>query len=153
MDVLVAYEGQRGRAGLAADAIAKAAGAYSIPTLVREIDDIAPGDFAVVDALIAGCWTPGDVPFGGEPTLRMASWIESLQPFDGMPIGVFCTYTFFPHTFADTAARTAETLNEMSNRFELRGGRVVASRSMYIKSLADAAADLVGRVLEQLPGN
>ena len=57
----------------------------------------------------------------------------------------------FPHTFADTAARTAETLNELSTSFELRGAKVVATRSIYVKKIDAAATDLVGRVLEHVP--
>jgi menaquinone-dependent protoporphyrinogen IX oxidase len=150
MEVLVAYEGRRGRTRRAADVFADVLASRSVATIVRDIDAIGAGDLSAADAMIAGCFTPGDVPFGGPPTEHMSRWIEALPDLDGMAIAVFCTYTFFPHTFADTAARTAETLNEMSTRFELRGGKVVATRSMYTKSLEAAAADLVDKLLQYL---
>lgn len=91
------------------------------------------------------------MPFGGEPTTRMVRWIDGLPPLDGKPVGVFCTYRFFPHTFADTAARTAETQGELARRFELRGANVLAARSMHVRSLEDAAARLIESVTAHLP--
>jgi flavodoxin len=150
MEILVAYEAQRGHARDAADACAHVLASHSVAAIVRQADSIDGEDLAAVDGLIAGCWTPGDVPFGGEPTDHMARWIEGLSDLDGLPIAVYCTYSFFPHTFADTAARTAETLDRISRRFELKGGKVVATRSMFTKSLDAASSDLVDRLLHYL---
>jgi hypothetical protein len=100
--------------------------------------------------VIAGCWTPGNVPFGDAPTRRMAAWVEALPPLDGKPVGVFCTYRFFPHTFADTAARTAETEHELASRFELKGAKVVTTRAFHIDSIDKDAAELVDLVLEHI---
>jgi flavodoxin len=150
MPVLIAYESGVGRARRAADAIADAAGDHGVATLVRSIDDVKQDYVETSDVLIVGCWTPGKVPFGDRPTRRMGRWIESLPRIDGKPVGVYCTYRFFPHTFADTAARTAETLTELGNRLEEKGARVVATRSMNLRAIGRAAVALVDEALEHL---
>lgn len=83
-------------------------------------------------------------------TLRMMGWIQGLAPMDGKPVGLFCTYRFFPHTFADMATRTARMENELAVRFERKGARIVAMRSIYFKSVDEEAAGLVQSVLEHL---
>lgn len=151
MEVLVAYESRRGGARRAARAIADAAADRGIATLVRSVAEVKPGHVRAADALVAGCWTRASVPFGGEPTQHMVRWIGRLPPLDGKPVGVFCTYSFLPHTFADTAARTAETQGELTQRFQLRGAKVVASRSLHIRSLQGAAARLIVSVTAHVP--
>ncbi len=107
--VLVVCESERGRTGSAADAIAAAAARNGADALASTIDDTPPARVAQADAVILGCWAPGKVPFGDEPARRLADWIETLPNLDGKPVGVFCVYRFFPHTFADMATRVAET--------------------------------------------
>jgi len=153
MDVLVAYESRRGWARRAADAVADAAASHGVATLIRRIDQISPDHLAAADALVAGCWTPGKVPFGDRPTRRMTAWIERLPPLDGKPVGLFCTYRFFPHTFADTTTRAAETLHELSSRFEMKGATVAATRSIHFKAIEESATDLIDRVLAQTPSD
>jgi flavodoxin len=149
MTLLVIYEGNRGRVRRAAIAIADAAASHGVATLVRSIDEVEESYLASADAVIAGCWTPGNVPFGDAPTRRMAAWIEGLPNLNGKPAGVFCTYRFFPHTFADTAARTAETEHELASRLELKGARVIATKAFHFDSIEKDAAELVALVLEQ----
>ncbi len=151
MDVLVAYESQRGRARRAAQAVAEAAAGHGVATLVRPIDDVEASDIAGADALIAGCWVRGDVPFGGEPARRMAAWVRGLPDLGGKPAGVYCTYRFFPHTFADTAARTAETLHKIGTGLELRGAAVTVTQSIHFGAMSDGAAKLIHRLLKQVP--
>jgi hypothetical protein len=79
--------------------------------------------------LIAGCETRVGRPVGGEPTQRLTSWIDGLPDFDGLLVGVFCTYSLFPYTLADTAARTAGVLNRLERAFHQKGGKVVDTRS------------------------
>lgn len=150
MDLLVIYESELGRVRDAVDAIANAAASHGVATLIRSIDEFEPEHLESADAVIAGCWTQGKVPFGDAPTRNLAAWIEDLPALDGMPVGVFCTYRFFPHTFADTATRTAETENELSKRFEARGGRIVARMSINAGSIDDGASQLVDSVLEKV---
>jgi flavodoxin len=147
MAMLVAYESGLGRARRAADAVADAAAGRGVATLVRAIDEVDPEYIAGSEAVIVGCWTPGKVPFGDQPTRRMCRWIDGLPELDGKTIGVYCTYRFFPRSFADTATRTAETLHELSSRFELKGGTVAATRSINYWAIDEAAADLVRRTL------
>jgi flavodoxin len=149
MTVLVAYESSRGRAGEAARAIADAVAVHGTASLVLSIEDIRPSYVDDVGLLIAGCWTPGRVPFGDRPTRLMVKWIEGLRELPGKPIGLFCTYRFFPRTFADTATRTAETLNEMGDSFTSIGARVLATRSINVGSLDKGAANLVTRVFSE----
>ncbi|MCP3975057.1 MAG: hypothetical protein GY720_11260 [bacterium] len=149
MDLLVVYESELGRGRDAADAIAKAAAAHGVATLIRSIDEFEPFHLEPADALVAGCWTQGKVPFGDAPTRNLAAWIEELPDLGGMPVGVFCTYRFFPHTFADMATRTAETEAELANRFESKGGEVVARVSINTGSIEEGADKLVESVLQE----
>jgi flavodoxin len=150
MDVLVAYESDRGRARHAAEALAHAAASHGVPTLTLPIDEVEPTHLAGVDAIIAGCWMPGKVPFGDMPTRRLGRWIDQLPPCEGRPAAVFCTYRFLPHTFADTATRTAETLSELSTRFELRGARIATTRAIWTRFVDKGAAILVDDLLERV---
>lgn len=76
----------------------------------------------------------------------------TLPELHGKPVGLYCSYTFFPHTFADTATRTAEALARMSRAIEDKGGRVVSSHSLHFQEFAKGAADLVGEVLDHTGG-
>jgi flavodoxin len=146
--LVVVYESTRGHAAGAAGVLADALTAHGVTVVVRCIADIEPGDTQNADAIIAGCWTPGRAPFGDEPCRNLASWIEELQPLQGKPVGLFCTYRFFAHTFADMATRTAETERELETRFERRGAKVAAKRSLHFRSVEDDAPQLVEKVLE-----
>jgi flavodoxin len=151
MVILVVYESPRGRARDTAEAVARAAASHGVATLISSIDeDVAKRVAKSADALIAGCWISGKVPFGGAPTQRMFDWIESLPPLEGKPVGVFCMYKFFPNTFADMATRTAEVESTLASSFEVIGGNVVASSSINLKSIDEGAALLVEMVLEHL---
>ena len=149
--VVVVCESQRGRAGTVAEAARDAARARGFGATIGVIDDLAPATIASADALIAGCWMPGKAPFGDEPMQRMIGWIDSLEPLNGKPIGVYCTYRFVPHTFADTATRTAETEHLLQAKFEDKGGRVFAKRAIHVNSIEDDTAALVDSVLEHVP--
>lgn len=148
--VVVVCESQRGRASAVAEAARDAVRARGFEATVGVMEDVAPSTIAAADALIAGCWMPGKAPFGDEPMQRMMDWIESLDPLDGKPIGIFCTYRFFPHTFSDTATRTAETEHLLQARFEGKGGRIAAKRSIHVNSITEDTAALVESVLEQV---
>ncbi len=145
MAVLVVYENNRNRE--VAEAIAKATASHDVATLVLPADEITPAHIASASAVIAGCRTPGDVPFGGVSTQHVVTWIARLEPLDGKPIGVYCAYKFFPHTFADTTARVAKTLSKLSQMLELHGGKVVATQGINLKSIDDGAHELVERML------
>jgi len=149
--VVVVCESQRGRAAAVAEAARDAARARGFGATIGVIDDLAPATIASAAALIAGCWMPGKAPFGDEPLQRMMGWIDSLEPLDGKPIGVYCTYRFFPHTFADTATRTAETEHLLQAKFEELGGKVAAKRAIHVNSIEEDTAALVDAVLEHVP--
>jgi len=146
--VLVVCESERGRTGSAADAIATAAARHGAEALTGTIDDTSPARVAQADAVIFGCWAPGKVPFGDEPARRLAGWIETLPNLDGKPVGVFCVYRFFPHTFADMATRVAETERKLVGRLVRKGARVAAKRAIHFKSINADASELAEGVLE-----
>ena len=73
----------------------------------------------------------------------MTQWIDSLPELHGKPVGMFCTCTFFPHTFADTTTRVAESLNQLSSRFEMKGANVAVTQSIHTKSIDEDATLLV----------
>ena len=149
--IVVACESQKGHAGEVVEAARDAIRGRGFGATVGVIDDLAPATIADADALIAGCWMPGKTPFGDAPTRRMVSWIDSLEPLNGKPIGVYCTYRFFPHTFADTATRTAETEHLLQARFEEKGGNVASKRAIHVNSIEEDTAALVDAVLEHIP--
>lgn len=149
--VVVVCESQRGRAAAVTEAARDAIRERGYDATVGVIDDLASSTIASADALIAGCWMPGKAPFGDEPMQRMVRWIDSLEPLDGKPIGVFCTYRFFPHTFADTATRTAETEYLLQAKFEEKGGKVASKRAIHVNSIEEDTAALVDTVMEHVP--
>ncbi len=144
----IVHESGRGKARRAAEAVAKAAAAHGMPTLVRSTSDAISDDILEAPALVAGCWTKIDTPYGGEPVRSMSNWIEALPELHGKPVGLFCAFTFFPHTFADTATRTAEALALLARGIEEKGGKVVSSHSLHIQELEKGAETLVTEVLE-----
>jgi len=148
----VVCESRRGKVHQAADAISEAAAAHGVATLVRSIDETVLDDLLAADVVVAGCKLQSDTPFGGEPTRRMAAWINGLPALDGLRVGVFCTYAFFPHTFADVTARTSEALAGLSAAFEARGGEVVATQGLHQGELGGAAVSFVSKILGDTEG-
>ena len=146
----IAYESRRGRARRAAEAVAEAAASHGVATLVRSINEAVPEDILAAPGLVVGCWTRVDTPFGGDPVRLVSKWIESLPDLHGKPSGLFCTYTFFPHTFADTATRTSEVLALLGAGIENKGGKVVSSRSFHFQEFENSAKTLVDEVLDHM---
>lgn len=147
MDMYVVCESRRGKVHQAADALSEAAAAHGVATLVRSIDEAVLDDLLATDVVVAGCKLHSDTPFGGEPTRRMSEWIDALPALDGLRVGVFCTYSFFPHTFADVTARVSEALAGLSSAFEAKGGRVVAAQGLHQGDFNTAAVSFVSKVL------
>ena len=148
--VVVVCESQSGRASSVTDAARDMIKGRGFEATVGVMEDVAASTIAAADALIAGCWMPGKAPFEDEPVQRMATCIDSLEPLHGKPVGIFCMYRFFPHTFADTATRTAETEHLLADRFERKGGRIAAKRSIHVNSIEEDTAALVESVLEHV---
>ena len=144
----IVYESRRGRARRAAEAVAEAAASHGVPTLMRSMSEAVSEDIVDAPALIVGCWTKVDTPFGGEPVAVVSKWIAGLPELHGKPIGMFCTYTFFPHTFSDTAARTAEVLALLGGAIEEKGGKVVSSHALHFQAFEKGAETLVTEVLD-----
>jgi len=147
----VVYEGRRGRARRAAEAVAEAAASRGVATLIRSIDEAVAEDLQTAEALVVGCWTRVDTPFGGEPVRRVVDWAQSLPALDGKPIGVFCTYAFFPHTFADTTARASEVLALLTAGFEQKGGKIVSCHPFHFQAFPGSATTLVSEMVDHLP--
>ncbi len=148
MDMYVVCENRRGKVHQAAAALSEAAAAHGIATLVRSIDETVLDDLLASDVVVAGCKVHSDVSFGGEPTKRLSEWIRSLPELDGRSVGVFCTYTFFPHTFADTTVRISKVLAVMGGAFEAKGARVVATQGLHQGEFVAGAASFVSKIVE-----
>ncbi|MEN8115136.1 MAG: hypothetical protein ABFS21_12210 [Actinomycetota bacterium] len=150
MDMYVVCESRDGKVNQAVEAIAEAAATEGIATLVRSISEAVPDDLMAADAIVAGCRLQTNTPFGGSIAGHLTDWIAGLPDLDGQPVGVFCTYSFFPHTFADVAARTAEVLNGLSEGFRMKGGNVVAAHSLHVKEFENEAAKFVSLLAESI---
>jgi flavodoxin len=148
MSIYVVYESKRGKARRAAEAITDAAASQGVATLVRSIEETVADDVLAADALVVGCGVKVDTPFGGEPAHRVGEWIDGLPNLDGKRVGVFCTYSIFPHTFADTAARVSEVLAGLDRGIEGKRGKVVVSRSFHVREFPETATAFVGQILE-----
>ncbi len=147
-NVVVVCDEPRGKAHAVSDAVRDAIKDRGFGATVGVIEDLAPATITAADALIAGCWMPSKTQAGDEPMERVSSWIDTLPPLDGKPVGVYCAYRFFPHTFADTATRTAATEQLLMKRFERRGGKIAAHRAIHVNSIEEDTAALVDAVLE-----
>ena len=148
----IAYESRRGRARRAAETVAEAAASHGVATLVRSITEAVAKDLLDAPSLVIGCWAKVDTPFGGEPVRNVSKWIDTLPELQGKPIGMYCTYTFFPHTFADTTARTSEVLALLGAAIEEKGGKVVSSHSFHFQAFETSAEILVAEVLDHTAG-
>jgi len=152
MEMLIVYDGQHGHTRKAAEAMARAAVAAGAEAAVKPMDMAEPNDAVRADALVAGCWVKGHVPFGGAQTGRMIDWIERLPVLDGKPAASFCTYGLFPRLFADAVARTGETLNRLEAGLKEKGAEVVTTHAIHRRTPDDGAAAFVGSVLEHVDG-
>jgi len=146
-DVLIAYESTQGRAPRAAAAMAQAVRDRGHEPVVRLIDQVMPADIANARTLLVGGWVRTRYPFGGDTIEHALEWIESLPPLDGKQVGVFCTYRFFPRSFADTTARVAEAIGLVRRGLEAKGAVVVADHSLHLRSLDEASQAFVHAVL------
>jgi flavodoxin len=148
MSIYVVYESQRGKARRAAEAITDAAASRGVATLVRSVEETGVGDVLAADALVVGCGVQVDTPFGGEPAHRAGEWIDGLPSLEGKPVGVFCTYSIFPHSFADATARVSAVLAILERGIEAKGGKIAASRSFHMREFSETATSFVGQLLE-----
>lgn len=147
MDMYVVCEKRHGGVRQAAEAIAEAAAGRGVATLVRSIDEAVPEHLVAADMVVAGCKLHSDTPFGGGPAQHLREWVEDLPVLDGLPVGVFCTYTFFPHTFADVTARASGALATLSDAFASKGGRILATQGLHQGEFGSAAVSFVAKML------
>ncbi|MFC2177282.1 hypothetical protein ACFLRH_02565 [Actinomycetota bacterium] len=146
-DVLIAYESDQGRASRAAAAMALAVRDLGQEPVVRMIDEVTPADIINAKTLLVGGWVRTRYPFGGATIDHALHWIEGLPPLDGKLVGVFCTYRFFPRTFADTTARVSEALGLVKRGFEAKGAVVVADHSLHMRKIEEGSQTFVHSVL------
>ena len=149
MDAYVVYESDHGKARRAAEAIAEKAAAKGFNATVHSIEDADADDIAASETLVVGCTAQIDTPFGGDVRSHATRWLAALPELEGKPVAVYCTFSFFPHTFADATARTAEVLHLLTRGIESRGGAVVTVRSIQNRKLDAGAAALVSELIEQ----
>lgn len=147
VDVLVVIEGGHARSQAAAHAIVDAATSYGVDARFLTIDKAEGSDVAAASALVVGCVAKTDTPFGGACAQSLTSWIEALPTLDGKPVGVFCTYRFFPHTFADVTTRTSEVLSGLEAAVLAKGGRVMASEAILNRRLGEGVSVLLAPFL------
>lgn len=152
MDAYVVYEGRHGKARLAAEVIGEKAEAMGIASTVRSRAEADIDALRASRALVLGCTVATDTPFGGEARDVAMRWIDALPDLNGKPVALYCTYSFFPHTFADVTARTAEVLDLLTRHIEERGGKVVAARAILNRRLATGAEALVVELSDHLIG-
>lgn len=142
----VVYQSRHAKARKAAEAIADAAHHRGMIAFIGPISDVDPVAIMEADVLVAGCTTQVDTPFGGDARSTTRAWIDQIPDLDGKPCAVFCTYSFFPHTFADVTTRTAEVLDSLERGLELKGGKVVASQGILNRKPAQGAEALVSKI-------
>lgn len=143
MDLLIVYEGQRVRTGAIARTLASRASRGDVTATVVELGSAGGVDVAHAAGLVVGCHARIDTPFGGDAAKPMLRWISELPELRGMPVAVFCTYRFFPNTFADATTRTAEVLRGLESACERRGGAIVSSHAVNRRHPDDGIDALV----------
>ena len=146
----IVYGSSGSKAQRAADEIARAAAVRQVEATVHSIDEIDLHALADDDVLVVGCVAKVDTPFGGRPATEADSWVSNLPDLQGKATAVFCTYSFFPHTFADVTTRTAEVLTGLEQSVADRGGTIVASRAILSRRMTEGASAFVDDIITQL---
>lgn len=146
----VVYQSHSPKARRAAEEIVRAAGDRGMDASLGPIDDPDRDAIENADVLVAGCTAKVDTPFGGDATATTRTWIDQIPDLQGKPCAVFCTYSFFPHTFADVTTRTAEVLDSLERGLALRGGKVVASQGILNRKVSEGADTLAGKIAETI---
>ena len=150
MDAYVVFESPHGKARRAAEVIAEKAAAVGFGATVHSLDNSDTEDIAAADALVVGCTAQIDTPFGGDIRSHTSHWAAGLPDLAGKPVAVYCTFSFFPHTFADVTARTSEVLDLLTRSLESRGGTVVAARGIQNRKLEEGAEALVTELRQEM---
>jgi menaquinone-dependent protoporphyrinogen IX oxidase len=146
MDVLIVYEGSRGSTQRTAEALVQAVVLHGHLAQAAVLEDTTSQQVAAADALLAGCWSEADEPFGGEATAHLVAWIEALPALAGKPIGAFCAYSTLPHLFSDPAGHADETLHALATHLSGRGATVAAVHAFNRLGLDLEAAAFVEAV-------
>ncbi len=137
MNVLVAYESQRGHTRQTAEAIATAVRAQGGEVVVKPVADVRAGDVQDADVLFVGTWVQGFILFGVRPA-GAAQWVPDLPPLMGKPVGVFCTYAFNPRS----------SLRALDKMLEACGATVLGEHAFHRARPSDGAEQFVGGVLK-----
>ena len=146
----IVYDGRNSKTRQAAGQILSAAADRGLPAKQSDITDVREDDIADTDVLVVGCAARVDTPFGGQSRAETRTWVDAIPDLEGKPVGVFCTYSFFPHTFADVTTRTAEVLSGLEQALEMKGGKVIASQAILNRKMAQGAELLVDRLSTKL---
>ncbi|HSF84646.1 MAG TPA: hypothetical protein VLG28_03170 [Acidimicrobiia bacterium] len=146
MDVLIVYEGQRGSTQRIAEALQQAVALHRHAGTLAVLEDTTPEAVAAADAMLVGCWSEGDEPFGGEATQHLVDWIEALPDLAGKPIGLYCAASGFPHPFSQSGDTTDSTIAALSQGVADRNGVVAATHAFNRFGLDPEAAAFVEAV-------
>ena len=114
--VLIGVESRGGTTAAHAAALANGLVRAGHEARVLPLRDIRAGELAWADALVVATWVEGFVLAGAGPAKATRSWLATLPPLAGMPVGLLCTYAVSP----------GRTLQRMRAEVERHGGRVVA---------------------------
>lgn len=138
MRTLVAYESQTGHTHQAAEAIATAARAQGHEVIVKPIVDVGTEDVQRAEVLFLGTWVHGYILFGVKPA-GAAIWVPGLPDLAGKPVGVFCTYAFFPQA----------ALHELSALLQARGATIRDEHAFHRSRPTAGADEFVRSVVER----
>ena len=146
----VIYKGSNAKARRAAAEIARVAGERGILTIISPVEDVEAERIEEANAVVVGCSVKVDTPFGGQTSAETETWLDPLPELHGKPVGIYCTYSFFPHTFADVATRTAEVLSGLERHLEDKGAKVVVTQGILNRDMGRGAALLVDNLQTRL---
>ena len=146
MEVLIVFEGQRGSTQRVAEALQQAVALHRHVGTLAVLEDTTPEAVAAADAVLLGCWSEGDEPFGGEATRHLVDWIEALPDLAGKPIGVYCATSALPKPFSHAGDSADAAIAALCRGVEDRSGEVAATHAFNRFGLDPEAAAFVEAV-------
>lgn len=136
MNVLVAYESQRGHTRQAAEAIATAVRGMGHQVVIKPVEQVRTVDMEQANAVFMGTWVQGLILFGVRPA-GAKKWVPALPSLKGKQVGVFCTYGVNPRG----------AVHALGAMFEARGAKVLGEDAFHHNHPADGAEKFVQSVL------
>ncbi|MHB2028248.1 MAG: FAD-dependent oxidoreductase [Acidimicrobiales bacterium] len=123
--VLVCYSSQRGTTARVAREITTLLRDCDIEASAVSIEHVNTQQLRASDLLVVGTWVEGLVIANVHPARKMRKWLAALPPLEGLTVSTFCTFAINPK----------DSLREMREVIEARGGRVVHEAQFGPKDL------------------